>query len=115
MSASATLQFFRDNTNLGSLPDAALETLAFMSDGAEGEMRNIAEVMRRIGGLIVSDAGCQQRGEIHSGSLQDGRGVPTLLFFLAEAMQTQIEALHIAVNADFILKDRQQAKEVRHG
>lgn len=115
MSASATLRFFRDNTNLRSLPDSALKDLAFMSDGAEGEMRNITEVMRGMGCVISIDAKVEQQGETFSGSLRDRNGVSVMLFFLAEAMQAQIEALHIAANADFILKDRQQAKEARHG
>lgn len=113
MSASTTLRFFRDNTNLRSLPDSALKDLAFMSDGAEGEMRNITDVMRGMGCLIGTD--CLPGQSSHSGSLQNGREVSTMLFFLAEAMQAQIEALHISANADCILKGRRQTKEARNG
>lgn len=116
MSASSALQFFRDSTFLQAMPDEALQRLSEMGDGAEGEMRNIAEVMRGMGCVISVDAINQHQGGSCSGSLQTGSEVSVMLFFLAESLQAQIEALHIAANSETILRERQLAmeKEVRH-
>lgn len=113
MSASTVLQFFRANTKLSSLPDQDLWTLSMMSETAEGEMRNLAELMRGIGCLVGTD-GDTEKG-CRSGSFQNSVEVSALLFNLSETLQSQVEALCIASNADVILNERKMKKEASHG
>lgn len=104
MSASAVLRYFLDSTKLSTLPDQDLWRLSMMSETAEGEMRNLAELMRGIGCLVGTD-GDTEKGS-RSGSFQNSSEVSTLLFNLSETLQSQVEALCIASNADVILNER---------
>lgn len=113
MSASAVLQYFQDSTRLSSLPDQDLWRLSMMSETAEGEMRNLAELMRGIGRLISTDADIEKG--CRSGSFQNSGEVSALLFNLSETLQSQVEALCIASNADVILNERKLKKGASHG
>lgn len=105
MSASAALQFFRERTDLSALQDKELQDLSVMSEAAECKMRDITEVMLGMGCLISSDSSLDHA---RAGNFQDGDEVPTMLFFLAEAMQAQIETMNIAVNAERVLSRRRE-------
>ena len=112
MSASAVLQYFRDNTKLSKLPDQDLWKLSMMSETAEGEMRNLAELMRGIGCLVGTDGYAENI--CRSGSFQNSSEVSSLLFSLSDTLQSQIEALCIASNADVILNERKKKKGASH-
>lgn len=113
MSASAVLQFFRKNTRLSTLPEQDLRELSMLAETAEGEMRNLAELMRGIGCLVGSD-GDMEKG-CRSGSFQNSGEVSSLLFNLSETLQSQIEALCLASNADVVLNERKLKKGASHG
>lgn len=108
MSASLVFRTLRDRFDLSSLPAEDLKRIAQSSDSIEDEMRNLTEVMTGLGCLINHDANIQ--GGCGAGNLQDGMAVSLLLFFFAEALQTQVEALHVASNAEYHMNERQLAK-----
>ncbi|WP_321944565.1 hypothetical protein [Burkholderia cenocepacia] len=102
---AGVLAFFVDRANLKSMDNDELEFLAGASEQASGEAVTLRDVVSGLGCLISED---QTRAGTQSGSLWSN-DLPTLLWFIANQIDSIGQLAYIGSEADYQLRTRAQA------
>ncbi|MDC6177537.1 hypothetical protein [Ralstonia solanacearum] len=105
MDAAGLISFLWERMDADKAGDADLEWLSEATDRASVMAQNLGESVSGIGCLIAEDCFNGREGGTRSGALQDD-DLPSLLFSVADTLQTISAMTFIGSEAEFKLRDR---------